>query len=316
MQPLVSVICLCHNHKPYLVEAIESVLAQTYSNLEIIVVDDASSDGSKPILDKLCKEHNLLYIDLPENIGNCAAFNKVFFQSSGKYIIDFATDDIMLPHRIAQQVSFFEMQEASVGVIFSNAQIIDGLGDPLKMHYAVDALGNIMEEVPEGDVYQEVVARYFISPPTMMMRRAVLQDLGGYDELLAYEDFDFWVRSARVYKYAFQPLCLTKVRRANASLSSKLYAKGDKQLESTYRICLKVANMNRSNQEKTALIRRLRYEMRHAVLTGNYKEATLFFDLLKKQEGVNSLAYVFYVLHFLNLPLKRLRNFYLRLRYA
>src|SRR5690606_27795969 len=104
-----------------------------------------------------------------------------------------------------------------------------------------------------------------------------------YDESLAYEDFDFWVRSARTYKYAFQPQCLTKVRKVKASLSSKLYSKGDKQLESTYRVCLKAAHLNRSKQDKRALIIRLRYEARHAVLTSNQKEAKLFFDLLQQQ---------------------------------
>lgn len=299
-----------------MVEAIGSVLAQRYLNIEIIVVDDASNDGSKAVLERLCKEHNLSFIDLSENVGNCAAFNKGFSQSRGKYIIDFATDDVMLPNRIEEQVRFFEMQEANVGVVFSNAEIVDEHGKHMRLHYAVDSHGNIKEEVPEGDVYSEVLSRYFISPPTMMMRREVLNDLGGYDESLAYEDFDFWVRSARIYQYAFQPHCLTKVRRAKASLSSKLYAKGDRQLESTYRVCLKAADMNRNQKETMALVKRLRYEMRHAVLTSNYKEALLFYDLLKKQQGVNLSSYLFYILHFLNLSLKPLRNFYISLRYS
>lgn len=316
MQPLVSVICLCHNHKPYLEEAMGSVLAQGYSNIEVIVVDDASDDGSKAMLEKWCKEQNFPFIDLPQNVGNCTAFNKGFSQSRGKYIIDFSTDDVMLPNRIEKQVKFFEMQEANVGVIFSNAQIVDEGGKHIRLHYAVDANGNIKEEVPEGDVYSEVLSRYFISPPTMMIRREVLADLDGYDESLAYEDFDFWVRSARKYQYAFQPSCLTKVRRVKVSLSSKLYTKGDRQLESTYRVCLKAADMNRGQKEKMALIKRVRYEMRHAVLTGNSKEALLFFGLLKSQQGINFSSYLFYILHFLNLPLKPLRNLYLSLRYS
>lgn len=292
------------------------MLTQTYSNIEIIVVDDASTDGSKAVLGEICGQNSLTFIDLAENVGNCAAFNKGFAQSKGKYVIDFATDDVMLPHRIEEQVQFFEMQEASVGVIFSNAQIIDEHGNPMKMHYATDFEGNVVEEVPEGEVYPEVVSRYFISPPTMMMRRKVLEDLDGYDESLAYEDFDFWVRSARTYKYAFQPQCLTKVRKVKASLSSKLYSKGDKQLESTYRVCVKAAHLNRSEQDKKALISRLRYEARHAVLTGNQKEAKLFFDLLQQQGGMNLTAYLFYSMHLLNLPLSRLRSLYLKLRYA
>src|SRR5690554_6116465 len=104
MQPLVSVICLCHNHERFLEEAIDSVLDQTYPNIEIIVVDDASTDGSKALLKDICVKNNLPFIDIAENIGNCAAFNKGFSVAKGKYVIDFAMDDVMMPERIEKQV--------------------------------------------------------------------------------------------------------------------------------------------------------------------------------------------------------------------
>lgn len=316
MQPLVSVICLCHNHERFLQEAIDSVLDQTYPNIEIVVVDDASTDSSKALLKDICVKNNLPFIDIAENIGNCAAFNKGFSVAKGKYVIDFATDDVMMPERIGKQVQFFEKQQENVGVIFSNAQFMDEKGGILGTHYKTDTKGNVVEDVPDGEVYAIVLERYFISPPTMMMRRKVLEDLGGYDESMAYEDFDFWVRSARSYEYAFQPEILTKIRRVKASLSSQYYKPGDGQLMSTYRVCLKAVALNRSEREEEALIKRLRYEARHAMLTGNHKEAALFFDLLEKQQGMNLGAIIVSKLNNIGFSLKRLRRFYLRLRWG
>lgn len=316
MQPLVSVICLCHNHKAYLAEAIASVLNQTYPNIEVIVVDDASRDGSKALLREICESNALPYIDIPENIGNCAAFNQAFFLSRGKYIIDFATDDVMMPQRLERQVRLFEGLEDSVGVIFSNALLIDEKGKVTGMHYKLNPEGQPKQYIPTGFVYAEVLSRYFISPPTMMIQRKVLEDLNGYDESLAYEDFDFWVRSARKYSYVYQNECLTKVRKVRHSLSSKLYKKDDRQLISTYKVCAKAVDLNSNKKEEKALIKRLRYEARHAVLTGNHKEAKLFFDLLKEQHGMNFCAFLFKRLNGINIHLRWAREIYLKLRHG
>lgn len=316
MSPLVSVICLCYNHKSYLEEAIGSVLSQTYPNIEIIVVDDASTDGSKQVLRGICKENNLRFLDLQVNIGNCAAFNKGFFQSKGKYIIDFATDDVMTPTRIERQIKRFEELEDGYGVIFSNAKIVDDSGNYLRDHFQLDKNGDLVKSVPEGDIYAHLLSTYFISPPTMMIRREVLEDLGGYDESLAYEDFDFWVRSSRDYKYAFQNECLMNVRKARGSKSSLLYGTGDKQLLSTYKVCLKAAALNRNKVENQALINRIRYEARHAVLTGNFIEADLFFALLGKLNGTDFISIIFNIARLLKLPLKPVRKCYLHIRYG
>src|SRR5690554_150156 len=103
MQPLVSVICLCYNHEPFVEEAMLSVLKQSYSNIGIIVIDDASTDGSKAILKEISDGYKLPFLNLEKNIGNCAAFNTAWSMTRGKYIIDFATDDVMLPHRVEKQ---------------------------------------------------------------------------------------------------------------------------------------------------------------------------------------------------------------------
>lgn len=316
MQPLVSVICLCYNHEPFVEEALLSVLNQTYSNIEIIVVDDASSDGSKSILEVIARQHNLPFINLQANIGNCAAFNKGWALARGKYIIDFATDDAMLPNRIEKQVSFFESLPDEFGVIYSNARYVNAQGNLLHNHFGTENALMEFHSRFEGDVYAAVLKTFFIPPPTMMIKNVVLKALNGYDESLAYEDFDFWVRSSRTYKYGYQDETLTKIRKSSASLSTRLYKIGDQQLMSTYKVCLKAARLNRNRQEKEALTCRLRYEARHAVLTGNYKEASLFFTLLKQNKGFNLTAQFFQWMGMLRLPLQKWRRFYLQFRYG
>ena len=92
--PVVSVICLCYNHKRFVEEAIQSVLDQTYSNVELIVVDDSSTDGSQAVIESLMANNPAVkFIPLSSNQGNCRAFNLGWKYASGKYIIDLSADD-------------------------------------------------------------------------------------------------------------------------------------------------------------------------------------------------------------------------------
>ncbi|MEQ8423656.1 MAG: glycosyltransferase, partial [Cyclobacteriaceae bacterium] len=201
-QPLVSVICLCYNHAKYVEEAILSVLNQTYQPIELIVVDDASSDDSVAVIESLLiKYSQASFIGLKENIGNCAAFNLGFAQSKGQFIIDFAADDVLMPDRIEKGVRALESAGSDFGVQFSDALLIDRYG--VTMGLQSDKFSH--DSIPQGDIYREIIDRYFISAPTMLIRREVLEKLQGYDESLAYEDFDFWVRSSRDFEYLYIP---------------------------------------------------------------------------------------------------------------
>lgn len=280
---MVSVICLCYNHAKFVEEALRSVRQQTYPSIELIVVDDASTDESVKViriyLQKYTCPSRVKTCFLSQNLGNCAAFNRGLALAQGKYIIDFATDDVMLPERIAQQVMFFERLDEAYGVVFSEAEYIDEQGMSLYRHYR-DRLKHI-RPVPTGDIYARLLSTYFIASPTMMMRKSVLDELGGYDEQLAYEDFDFWVRSSRNYRYAYQDICTTQIRKHSSSMSTGWYRRGDPQLYSTYLVCLKARDLNRTEEERRALVKRVKYELRQAVGGGNWGEVRLFYSYLK-----------------------------------
>ncbi|SIT92237.1 glycosyltransferase [Pontibacter indicus] len=313
-QPLVSVICLCYNHERFIAEALDSVLAQTYPNLEIIIMDDCSTDNSVAIIrEYLQKYPQLTFLSTGTNQGNTKAFNTAWRASKGAYIIDFATDDVLLPERVAQQVAAFERLDETYGVVYSDAEYINDEGRHVRFHCQRNRAGEVISFAPSGDIFHHLLGRYFICPPTMMMKRRVFEDLQGYDETLAYEDFDFWLRSARRYKYFFLDAITTKRRLHASSLSHQLYKPGDKQLSSTVVVCEKAAKLVQTAEERSALTRRLQYEARHAYLTGHYQQAEQFLNLLRQHAG---LGPVYQTLHFLNklkVDLRFLRVLYQKL---
>src|SRR6478736_1685750 len=97
--PLVSVVCLCYNHEHFVEEAIRSVFDQTYSNIQVVVVDDCSGDESVSIIKEIIRNQSrkVQFLELKQNLGNCKAFNHGLGLLTGDFVIDFSTDAVMLP---------------------------------------------------------------------------------------------------------------------------------------------------------------------------------------------------------------------------
>jgi hypothetical protein len=109
------------------------------------------------------------------------------------------------------------------------------------------------------------------------MKKRVLDELGGYDEHLSYEDFDFWVRSSRRYKYFYLDEVLTARREVSDSLSRKLYSRAN---FSTLEVCRKALLLNRNEAENQALAWCVRHHLRHAFFTENFELVKQYHQLL------------------------------------
>lgn len=276
--PLVTVICLSYNHERFVKDAILSVINQTYSNIQLIVVDDFSDDNTVAIIKSIAHKHpSIQTLFLAYNHGNCKAFNLALQLAKGKYIIDFATDDLMLPQRIEEQVAFFEMQDEKVGVIFSNAEFIDESGNVLGVHADPNTY------VPQGDVFREVLRHYFICPPTIMVKKQVFDALSGYDEALAYEDFDFWVRASRRFHFWYQHDVLTKRRIVKKSLANS-FAWSAKMTNSTLMVCEKAFLLCKTKTELEALQIRVNYELCYAFRNKHWNVVSSYLPLLVELE--------------------------------
>ncbi len=274
--PLVSVVCLCYNQKRFLREAVESVLAQTYGNIQLIIVDDASTDGSQKEILKIKQKHPAIeMLLLDENQGNCKAFNSGLTLAKGEYLIDLAADDVLLPERVATGVEALQSAGNDYGVNFSDAIWINEDGNKLYQHSERFP----HQTIPQGDIYNKVIQRYFICPPTIMFTRAVMEKLGGYDESLSYEDFDFLIRSSRLFKYTYSPEVLVQKRVVKTSQSKRQFRLFSRESTTMYRVCKKIMQLNRTMAEQQVLSNRILYEMRLNIRLLNFGWAKKYFQL-------------------------------------
>jgi len=269
-QPLVSIICLCYNHAPYVAQAVQSVWQQSYPHIELIVANDASTDNSQEVIQQLAQQGPIAATLFNKtNLGNTKTFNQALALAKGKYIIDLAADDLLLPQRVAIGVQALESLPPHYGVHFMDAQLINAQGQVLGTHFKRNATGQLLQKVPQGQVYTALLARHIISAPTMMMKARVLQQLGGYNEALAYEDFDFWVRSAPHWHYAFTNKVGVQKRVLSTSKSARQYAPGSPMPASTLAVCQTALAQNTTAAQNKALLQRVLYEWRQCLRHGH-----------------------------------------------
>ena len=256
-QPLVTVICLCYNHERFVREAIESVWQQSYADIQLIIVDDASLDSSVSVIRELIIDKpEIIFIANEKNEGSCRSFNLALELATGEFIIDLAADDVLLQDRVKIGVECIQMAGPEYGVQFSDAEIISEDGSHLYFHSEKFP----HHTIPQGNIYKNLIEQYFICSPTMMFRREVMEHMKGYDETLAFEDFDLWIRSSRKFKYCYSPLALVKRRIVSSSMSNQQFIKASKQRWSTLVVCKKIKALNRNDAEEKALRHRLGYE--------------------------------------------------------
>lgn len=266
--PLVSIICLSYNHAQFVEEALNSVLAQTYKNIELLIADDCSPDHSKTVIENWCKTHpNVVFVANTANLGNTKTFNKMLALSKGEYVMDLAADDILVPDCVAKQLQAFENSKfKNTGIVYGNAEIISENNDHLEFYYEVDEKGNLLNPPPSGAIYRSVIGQYHkICSVSSLVKREVYDKLGGYDENLAYEDLDLWIRAARIYDFEFIPDVLIRKRELATSLGSQFFqknnAKTKKLNRSTYTIIQKALQLNTTKEENHALLKRIHFEM-------------------------------------------------------
>ncbi|GIV36933.1 MAG: hypothetical protein KatS3mg032_1312 [Cyclobacteriaceae bacterium] len=275
--PGVSVICLSYNHARFVEEAVQSVLNQDYPNVEIWIADDASTDNSLQVIERLTQQHpHIHFMHNDANQGHCRTFNKVLGKTNGEFIIDLSADDVLLPVRISRGVKELQLMGSTYGVHFSDARYIDEAGRALYLH----SQRYPHETIPQGNVYIELIKRYFICPPTLMFRREVLEQLGGYDEQLHYEDFDILVRAARHFCFSYSPEVLVKRRVVKGAGSSRQFRLFSRHSLTTLAVCKKIMAMNRTEPERRALQKRLRYEMMLNLKLLNVDVAWQFMEML------------------------------------
>ncbi len=280
--PLVTIICLSYNHEKFVVETLNSVVNQNYSPIELIIVDDCSSDATKSVIeDWLLSHSDARFIANEVNLGNTKSFNNALKIAKGNYIIDLAADDLLMPNGIQMQVEAFQKSAyKNLGIVYGNAEIINENGSFNSYYFPVDANKNVITKRKTGDIYSSVLSSGdSICSVSTLIRKDVFDFLGGYDETLSYEDLDSWIRASRVYEFDFIDAILIKKRIVSNSLGTHFFKKNNKINISTYKILRKALKLNRSKVEDLALQKRVNFEIIHS-----FKNRS--FNLLIKNIGL------------------------------
>lgn len=201
-EPLVSVLMNCYNGDAYLREAIDSVLAQTYENWEIVFWDNRSTDRSAEIF-KSYNDPRLKYFCAPSHTNLGGARARAWEHITGEFVAVLDADDVWLPEKLEKQIPLFEDPE--VGIVISDTLFFnEKTSKPL---YAGDY-------PPTGWVFEQLFTSYFVSLETLVVRRSHVGKLPrAFDPDFSFiADFDLVVRLSRISKLAVCPEILAKWR--------------------------------------------------------------------------------------------------------
>ncbi len=204
--PLVSVVLTSYNHAPYLPQAIESALGQTLREVEIIAIDDASTDGSQEVLRRYADRLRVVLHDT--NRGTYATLNEGIALTSAPHIAILNSDDVWLPDKLQKQVAVLE-SDPRVGLVHTGFLVIDAQGHPIEGN----PLGIRFHPNPQGDLLAELLTRNLFITSSVMFRRECVERCGQFEEhLFGMGDWDLWLRIAEHYLIGYVSESVTLYR--------------------------------------------------------------------------------------------------------
>ncbi len=220
--PKVSVVIPVYNSQDYVSEAIDSILAQTFTDFELLLIDDASTDGSPEIM-RSYRDPRIRLVRNEPNVGVPKTHNKGIELACGTYIAMLDHDDYSDPERLAKQVDFLD-RNRDHAVVGTWGELIDETGR---------ALGKTKKfPVSPDDVRSHLLFKNCILHPSIMARKAVLEDYRYSERFAICDDFDLFVRIANKHKLSNLPNVLVRHRRHTRSTSNRqAHFKKDEKLE-------------------------------------------------------------------------------------
>ena len=206
--PKISVLMPAYNAEKYIKEAIDSILAQTFEDFELIILNDCSKDNTEQLILSY-SDKRIVYLKNQENMGVAATLNKGIDAAKGEYIARMDADDISLPQRFEKQVAYLDAH-SEVAVLGTEVENFDENGNLQPMVYRACA----------AQLKIDLLFASVLAHPSVMMRRQVVARLGGYDrEFEGLEDYDLWCRVAQEHAIAVYPEILLRYRIHSAQVT-------------------------------------------------------------------------------------------------
>jgi glycosyltransferase involved in cell wall biosynthesis len=207
-RPLVSVILTCFDHELFVARALEGVHAQTYRPIQLIVTDDASTDGSARAIAGWLDANwpDATFVRHDANVGLCRTLNEALGHVAGELVTITSADDWMEPERLERLVAELDSAPEDVGLVYSGVRLVDGDGDELALVKTESG------SAPSGWIYREQLTQPTVLTPSVMVRRLVYETVGGFNEDDVVEDYDMWLRVCRSFRVRHVPGALVNFR--------------------------------------------------------------------------------------------------------
>lgn len=245
--PTVSIHMCTYNREHFIQQAIDSVLAQTYTDFELLILDDASTDNTKEVVLPYLIDTRIRYITNEYNLGITKNRNKALSLSQGKYIAVLDSDDYWIDtKKIQKQIDFLEKHN-DYALVGTYMNIVDNTNHLIK---------KVSYPTSHFLIKQLLLIKNMFAHSSVMYRKDIIISLGGYDESLAiWEDYDLWLKIGLTYKYSNISEYTTAYRKHdNQSNSHKIQIGRDAQkhiiekYKKTYNgyICAKILNTLRN----------------------------------------------------------------------
>jgi alpha-1,3-rhamnosyltransferase len=229
--PLVTVIIPAYNHEKYIEECLNSVCAQTYNNLQIIVINDGSKDNTGNIIRKFIEDRDakIEYIE-KENEGICKTLNLGLLKANGKYIALLASDDFWMPTRVEEQVMFLERNEyenkLKIGLVYTDAYFVKGntITQSKYSDYKPGIRKYFTDSIQNRNLFDILMVDNIIIALTVLIRKECFDKVGNFDISLKCEDLDMWLRISKEYEIAYidKPLAYYRIHGTNVSGSASV----------------------------------------------------------------------------------------------
>lgn len=237
--PLVSVIVPCYNHEKYVKETIESIVNQTYKNIELIVINDGSKDNTHNVImsyEAQCKERFIRfeYINR-ENKGLSATLNEMVSWSKGKYFSAIASDDILTTNKISLLVEELENLDESYVVAFGDAIFIDDESNEVYIDYTTGEYTtkekggkSFLEyytrerdfnykDKNEFGSYKTLLGRNYLPAMSAVIKLEKIKEVDAWTSGNTIEDWEMWLKLSKKYKFAYvdEPVALYRLHESN-----------------------------------------------------------------------------------------------------
>jgi glycosyltransferase involved in cell wall biosynthesis len=292
--PLVTIGAINYNNEPYVLETLNSIAAQVYPNIEVIIVDDASTDGSLCTIKEWLAGHQrpCKLIVHSQNEGVHKAYESVIKNASGRYISFIATDDVLDCNKIQQQVSAFEQLDESYGVVYGDVVEIDENSQLISQPYfSLHRSRNKNWTLPQGNVFQRVTKEFLIYVQSTLIRTSLLKSFSFRFKAMS-EDWHLILFLARHSKFFGIDKVVTKYRRHTISLSAQ-----NRRKEKYYLWCRSDALMfyevykftENTTDEKRTLAKRIEFHL----LDYAYQPYSKLVDVIKTWKEVTQPLPVF-----------------------